>query len=284
MPVLIRKDIIELAKDPKFNLLGNDYKQENIKGCSYDLRVGTIFKGKNIISVLKNKNTEIVELLPSEIITILTLEEVNLPLTICGTVFSMNSNSSSGLLILNPGHIDPGFKGPLSICAINLSNEIKRLNIGEDIITIYFHQLTNETVPYNNKFTDRNDYEIKMYKERFSKLSPSFFDLMKIEKYKPHLKDLVNEILAEKRRVRWNKILNYGVIYTTIIGFLIAAYFFIRSFQDKKIDNLTKEVNTKNQIIEEQRSKIENNDHLLILYKDSLKSFKKQVLLKKENK
>ncbi len=52
--------------------------------------------------------------------------------------------SSQGLLILNPGHIDPGFKGPISICAINLSKENFKINIGDDAFTLIISDLSEK--------------------------------------------------------------------------------------------------------------------------------------------
>jgi deoxycytidine triphosphate deaminase len=241
MGVLIKRQILELAKDKKVNLLGENFKTENVKGCSYDLRIGTIFRNDQIITKLDGDNSNLVNLLPSEIITILTYEEVNLPTTICGTVFSINRNSSSGLLILNPGHIDPGYKGPISICAINLSNETKPLYIGKEIFTIYFHELTAATEPIDNRFTDRRLYEKTLYDERFKKLSPSFFDLMKIDKYKPHLVELIKEIQNENRREWWEKFWNNIGLYITIITGIIAIIVYLSSQDRKTVEKLQKE-------------------------------------------
>jgi deoxycytidine triphosphate deaminase len=201
MSIIPKQEIIRLAKEPSIKLLGDNYLIDNIKGASYDLRIGTIYYKNRILSItnyrkkilsLKKFDKTIIKLLPSEIITMLTLEEVHLPDYICGTVFPINSKSSSGLLILNPGHIDPGFKGPISVCAINLSEETKYLTIGEDIFTIIFDELISKTEPYTKNFEgDRGEYEIKFYKERSSKLSPSFFDLLKVEKYEKHLRKLI---------------------------------------------------------------------------------------------
>lgn len=270
MAVLIKKEIIDLAEDPDVKLLGSSYKSENVKGCSYDLRIGTIFKNGKFISLLKDNGSKIVDLLPSEIITILTYEVVNIPAYLCGTVFSINKNSSSGFLILNPGHIDPGFLGPISICAINLSNEVKHLNIGEPIFTIYFHKLTGPTEPYISFFSDRSEYEIKLYKERFSKLSPSFFDLMKMDKYKPHLVDLIKDILNEKSRIRWEKIKNNLGLYLTIIGGIITIIIFVASFKKRDIEDLKKEIKAQKETIEIQKTKIDDTERRLILYVDSL--------------
>lgn len=217
MAILSKKTITELAKNKK--LLGDDYLVEKIRGSSYDLRIGTFFlkdsvERSNIISIEKEKDfDEIIKILPSDIITFLTLETVTIPNHICGTVFPINKLSSTGLLILNPGHIDPGFSGPISICAINLSKDIIYLSLKDPIFTIIFDTLDYETEPYDNKKTamNRRDYELNFYKNKASKLSNSIFDLITTNNYESHLKKQISNILLKYLR---NFALITGLIYT----------------------------------------------------------------------
>ena len=57
---------------------------------------------------------------PGQMIFVITQEEINLPLEICGTVYSRNNIALEGILALNAGHVDPGYKGPIVIRLINL--------------------------------------------------------------------------------------------------------------------------------------------------------------------
>ncbi|MDX9854573.1 MAG: hypothetical protein RBS81_12390 [Tenuifilaceae bacterium] len=241
MSVINKKRILELAKTN--NLLGSDYIEKNIKGCSYDLRIGTIFIQKKdekdkIISIARN-NDRIIEIFPSEIVTMLTLEPVTLPNDICGTVFPINSLSSKGLLILNPGHIDPGYSGPISICAINLSNEIIRLSLKNEIFTIIFDKLEESTDSYTrNNSAARIDYENDFYRKRASKLSPSIFDLITINEYIPHLREQIMSVIKEKTN-NFLKIFFYILVgIATIFG----AIYAIRSTSNNKVENLEQEL------------------------------------------
>jgi deoxycytidine triphosphate deaminase len=205
MSVLTKSEIKRLAEDPEVKLLGDSYEANNLEGSSYDLRIGTIIideigrdkPQKRIISKAAN-NLEIVEVGPSQIVTILTLEEVNIPLNLCGTVFAMNSKSSSGFLILNPGHIDPGYQGPISICAINLSSEKNMLKIGDKIFTIIFENLTQKTEQFKrNRQLTRKEYEEDFYVSRAAKLSPSVFDFITAREYVPFLKTQIKDVLKD---------------------------------------------------------------------------------------
>jgi len=182
MTVISKSNIRNLVNST--DLLGSDFKLENIKGSSYDLRIGTIYKKGEIYSA-KHPNDSIsyIEIKPSEIVTMLTLEVVHIPPNMVASVFAINRMSSKGLLILNPGHIDPGFKGPISICAINLSKESFKLSLGDDIFTIVFSELDSQLGQsdlYSSSFipSDRKGYEKNYNKNSFSNLSNSIFDLI----------------------------------------------------------------------------------------------------------
>ncbi len=226
MAVLNKDALIKLAKEHA--LLGTDWDEDNFEPSSYDLRIGTIFKNGTIYSKDHTFETFIV-LEPSEIVTILTLEEVKIPHDCSGTVFAKNSRSSSGLLILNPGHVDPGFNGPLTICAINLSKEKKYLKFKQKLFTLIVSELNTE-VPQEHQFVNkkevpRKDLEFLYLDQKFKKFSNSIFDLI-LSNESNQLIEKVHEQLQKKRADALVK--NYwaiwGIIITVVIG--IFAYGF----------------------------------------------------------
>jgi deoxycytidine triphosphate deaminase len=75
---------------------------------------------------------------PGQMIFVITREEVNLPLEICGTVYSRNNIALEGILALNAGHVDPGYQGPIVIRLINLKATPWTLHLGNPIFTITF--------------------------------------------------------------------------------------------------------------------------------------------------
>jgi len=200
----------ELTRLINNNNLIDDYLVQNIKSASYDLRIGTIYKGKSIYSESYDLTESRIEIKPSEIVTLLTFEAVKIPNDCCGTVFALNSMSSSGFLILNPGHIDPGYYGPISVCAINLSNNSIFLEHKQSIFTLVMNKLDtlldDEDLYKKNTYSrdDRKKYEKKRYDGKFSNLSNSFFDLisnhkdgkeMLISILKKSIKDFIYYIL-----------------------------------------------------------------------------------------
>ncbi len=148
----IRQEI-ESAKLVRFGVL------ENVQGCSYDLRIGTIFRDGKIMKGQQAVGDQVL-LEPGEIITVFTLEELELPDDVMATAFPINALSSQGLLVLNPGHIDPGYHGPLQVRAINIRQTPKSIDLGTDIFTVIFERLPKPTTPYEHN-TDRRTAELR---------------------------------------------------------------------------------------------------------------------------
>lgn len=129
-----------------------------IEACSYDMRVGTIFRQGVRISGAKGQAI----LQPGDIVSLFTLEELNLPPFIAATAFAINAMSSEGLLVLNPGHVDPGFKGPLTVRAINIRATPKAIDVGTKIFTVIFERLPKASSrPYSKSSPTREDRELK---------------------------------------------------------------------------------------------------------------------------
>jgi deoxycytidine triphosphate deaminase len=127
----------------------------NVKASSYDLRIGTIFLNGTIIK----DDAQQVILKPGQIVSLFTEEEVRLPNDIAGTVFPMNAQSSRGLLVLNPGHVDPGFEGPLTVKLLNMRRTEMVIQRKMEILTIVFERLEEATSkPYtDNKLRDARE-------------------------------------------------------------------------------------------------------------------------------
>ncbi|MEO9805492.1 MAG: hypothetical protein ABJF04_19690 [Reichenbachiella sp.] len=182
MAILNKHQLVKLAQSSE--LLGNDYDENNFQPSSYDLRIGALYKDKKIWSdSYPHKKKYNVTVKPGEIVNMLTLEDVKIPNDCCGTVFAINRMSSRGFLILNPGHIDPGFHGPLSICAINLSNKNEILDLRQSVFTLILKRLEEELSEedaYQSSFvrTERKEYEKNYLNSSYSNLSSSIFDLV----------------------------------------------------------------------------------------------------------
>ena len=160
MGVLNRQAIEEYLRNEQ--LILNPRPEKNgppfdIENASYDLSAGTaIWKtptsdryGGNIETRsyspdLAGNVQPTVTVQPGQMIFLVTREDIPMPSCLCGTVYSRNSLALAGILALNAGHVDPGYKGPIAIRLINLRATPWTLALGEAIFTITF-----QTVDHN---------------------------------------------------------------------------------------------------------------------------------------
>ena len=120
-----------------------DSKDSLVQPSSIDLHVGAIFRpgvkpgkpgsaGNPRSSIsLKTGETAIVE----------TKESINLPADYAALGFPPSSVSSQGLLMTNPGHVDPGYKGTLTFTVINMGREVFKLRPAVPIVTLFRFEL-----------------------------------------------------------------------------------------------------------------------------------------------
>lgn len=143
-----------------------------IQGSSIDLTVGEVFRtgDKDLLA----QHSLVLE--PGETAVVVTHEELHLPLTLAGVGSSPSSVAANGVLMTNPGHVDPGFEGPLSFTLINMGKESKALERGQKIVTLLFFRI-QQTIPYASSpvpLTERPEF-----KARVAGLARDFLDVKK---------------------------------------------------------------------------------------------------------
>jgi deoxycytidine triphosphate deaminase len=112
---------------------------KNIKPSSLDLTVKYIFLPadkkirKSNKSALNEYRHDNYELGPGEVVLIEVNERFNMPTNMAGIIFPPNGLSKSGLIMTNPGHIDPGFRGIITLCLVNMGKRDVHLRTGKVI-------------------------------------------------------------------------------------------------------------------------------------------------------
>jgi len=147
-PGILGKAEIEAASKASPPLITNTDDPECFQPASYDLRIGTAFWRGQVINSSHDKANEQFIIQPGEIVSILTLEELTLPNDMIATAFAINQQSREGLMVLNPGHVDPGYRGPLTVKAMNMQKVPLAISIGDRIFTVIFQRLPKPTEPY----------------------------------------------------------------------------------------------------------------------------------------
>ena len=114
-----------------------------VQPASIDLTIGGIYVPESKVDDLGGAHTPRMELSlgPGETAVVVTAERLEVPSDLAAIGFPPASVAEDGLLMTNPGHIDPGFKGKLSFTVINMSRRAYDLRRGRKIVTVVFFSL-----------------------------------------------------------------------------------------------------------------------------------------------
>jgi dCTP deaminase len=143
-----------------------------VQPSSIDLRIGTISvpaqrTTQQPIVITKGRHP----LPPGQTAVVKTQEQLRLPTNLAAIGFPPSHVSVQGILMTNPGHVDPGYEGPMHLTVINMGRESFELRIGDPIVTILFFELdTGVTKGYS----DRNP---ALTEPDVNKLSRDFIDV-----------------------------------------------------------------------------------------------------------
>jgi dCTP deaminase len=119
-----------------------------IQPASLDLTIGRIFlpmEGQDD----KVREEPNVSLGQGETVVVETHEVLTMPRTAAAIGFPPSTISRSGLLMTNPGHIDPGFRGTLKFTLINLGRKPIELASGNQICTLLIFSIAQPDHAYD---------------------------------------------------------------------------------------------------------------------------------------
>ncbi len=106
---------------------------------------------------------------------ITTRETLHLPNYIAGIGFPPSRVSFKGLLMTNPGHVDPGYVGKMRFTVINMAREPYPLTKGARIVTVLFFRLDG---PAQSGFMERVAQPLALpSQEDIDRLSHDFVDV-----------------------------------------------------------------------------------------------------------
>jgi deoxycytidine triphosphate deaminase len=149
-----------------------------IQGSSVDLHVGNILlpgkAGQDEGSADKPLQLYAIESGQTAIVS--TLERLCLPNDIAAIGFPPSHVSVKGILMTNPGHVDPGYEGPLRFTVINMGKERYVLKAKDAIVTVLFLKLVQ---PCERGWVTRRDGKKggPPTQNDINQLSPDFLDV-----------------------------------------------------------------------------------------------------------
>lgn len=155
-------------------------KDSPVQPCSIDLHIGGIFQpgikpGRP--GSAGNPKAELV-LRTGQTAIVVTKESIHLPGDYAGIGFPPSHVSSRGLLTTNPGHIDPGYNGPLQFTVINMGREDYVLRREDLIVTLLIFKLATQ-VATDYAARHPNPPSATIAQTNIDLLSPDFVDVQK---------------------------------------------------------------------------------------------------------
>ena len=149
-----------------------------IQPASLDLHVGEIFiPGRRSKAPGGIDNPEDHKVLKTgQTVVVTTLETLRLPSDICGVGFPPAHVSELGLLMTNPGHVDPGYAGPMRFAVINFGKEPFSLTRGDPIVTLLlFRSDQAPTMDWNQRNRPLKPW--RPDQKKINRLSHDFVDI-----------------------------------------------------------------------------------------------------------
>src|SRR5579859_7198352 len=126
-------------------LPANPFSRESpVQASSMELHIGDIYlpEAKEGPDGAAQAKTDHV-LKSGETAVVMTRETLQLPAHVAAFGFPPSRVSFKGLLMTNPGHVDPGYTGLLRFTVINMSKDPFPLNRGDAIVKLLFFTLDN---------------------------------------------------------------------------------------------------------------------------------------------
>ena len=178
MPLLQRQQIENLlrAQTPlieNFNVALLGTERSPVRGASLDLTIGAIFVPGVADGKLggSDRGKQAHGLASGETAVIRTAETLQLPGDVAAIGFPPSTAVSlAGLLTTNPGHVDPGYRGPLHLTVINMGKEVFTLYREQRIMRLMLFRLAGPEPPLP-------PFPSPISEELLAKLSPDFLSV-----------------------------------------------------------------------------------------------------------
>jgi dCTP deaminase len=248
-----------------------DTAESAIQPASLDLHLGEIFiPGADPDSSGEPVARKELSLKTGQTAVLTTKEKVQLPPNIAAFGFPPARISAAGLLVTNPGHVDPGYTGPLHLTVINMGRQEFLLYEGLAILTVLFVELSGYVASdWQKRYGPPTETSLR--KDLLSRLSPDFLDIenratkiaarvvgdaeLTIKNADIEVKRLQNETALTQTRLqsRYGLITALIAAIITLIGLLVTTYF----TSAKELDGLRNQVTELTKKLDD-RARLEN--------------------------
>jgi dCTP deaminase len=210
-----------------------------IQSSSIDLHIGKIYlpgvQKKTPGTVSKPKKEHILR--PGRTAVIITREEFRLPSHIAGFGFPPSHVSFQGILMTNPGHVDPGYAGPMRFTVINMGSQDYILSEGKEVVTMLLFELSQ---PCHRDWLQRHSGHAAALpsQDDIDKLSADFLDVDR-RATEISQKTVHDAELSIKIR-QWRAPIIVALV--ALLGTILTAYFTWAKPAWKELDEAKREI------------------------------------------
>jgi len=239
-----------------------------VQSSSVDLTIDRIYSGDEEIANysldVRESGLDIMFLQPGQTVVIQVAEEFLMPEGLGGIVFPPNSMSKSGVIMTNPGHIDPNFKGTISVYLVNMGKRDVKLIKGDKVATLLLFEIQGNTEIKN----DLNGYGVS--KDQVLSLSKDFANL------NDRIPKLISKFFKD-RVVKWGS-LAIATIAILFVVFPIATKIYFDEFRLKtSFDQLSSKTKDNKTLIDDLKLSLDEKDKELTALRESTKIDKSQI-------
>jgi dCTP deaminase len=196
-----------------------------VQPASLDLHVGEIY-----LPDKSQKSRDKYCLSSGQTVIITTSEELFLPSNISAFGFPPDNLSQNGIIMVNLGHIDPGWEGRIKFILINVGKEDYPIKKNDVVATFLFYELEGDVkVNYSQR---RPNISFPIQPDIKNLTSVLYKDFLDVDKR-------ANDIV--KKTVNKNTVIN-SLIGTIAVALFTALGYFYSSSNTDKINDIDKQV------------------------------------------
>lgn len=235
MKLLTDAELVPLLTAPKPFILGiptpHDWlsRTSSVQPSSVDLHIGDIFlpEAKARKRGSTDKPSHDYCLKSGETAVVTTFEDLAFPSNLCAIAFPPSHVSFKGILMTNPGHIDPGYHGKMRFTVINMGRESYSLKTLQPIITLCVFDLEGHP---KRDYRQRREGQGALIdvQETLERLSADFIDVRR-----------------RARKEARSIVLKAGLMVALLVagGTLAVSYLNTRFSKSDDIEALRKDIN-----------------------------------------
>lgn len=186
----------------------NPYSKDSpVQSSSIDLHIGNIYipgkKAEDAGGAQSPKSEHVLKTGETAVVT--TKETLHLPANIAALGYPPSRVSFKGLLMTNPGHVDPGYEGVMRFTVINMGKDPYPLERGKEIVTLLLFSMDHSA---HTHWGLRNPGGSTLPTQpQINRLSEDFVDVEKRARK-----------IARKQGVKWTVI---ATLVITVLGALL---------------------------------------------------------------